>query len=676
MEALKFVPFSSSIHPGFWTELTKIKLEVTALKEEPIDIIGTYTISDPPASGLPARLSVDWNAFEKRPEKGWNMYSVTGTITIKNTVESFKSEDKTAFIKREGENVWNKVTQGSWLNNPEDLIKFAILMFADLKKYMFYYWFAFPAFNIPSSVQIQSCQELNEALNVDQVQSLGEALRNGNSSIYSLLLVEGNTVKFVPLNQIDKVDLKSSFVCVADPSSMTKNAGWPLRNLVAALCHTYPNLIHGLRILCLRAIAKDGHIVTNHSLIITLDGQTVQPTDLSSSIVGWEKNDKGQLGPKLANMRSTMDPTKLAESSVNLNLKLMKWRLVPELDLEKVMKSKCLLLGSGTLGCGVARNLLGWGIKHITFVDNGKVSFSNPVRQTLFTFEDCLNGGKPKAIAAAERLKLIFPGVNTCGYNISIPMPGHVVSKTTEAEVLESFKTLERLIDEHDLIFLLMDSRESRWLPTLMASKYCDKLVINAALGFDTFLVMRHGIRVPSYEKPLDSVKGLVPGEMLGCYFCNDVVAPGDSTTDRTLDQQCTVTRPGSSGVASALAVELAVSCLVHPLGSSAPAVVGGVNETVESVLGCVPHTIRGSLHNFSQYSPTGPAFSQCTACSHKVLEVFDREGFELIRKVGENPKYLEDITGLTALMCDSDLMDGVMDLNDDDTFSVSSCDM
>lgn len=52
-----------------------------------------------------------------------------------------------------------------------------------------------------------------------------------------------------------------------------------------------------------------------------------------------------------------------------------------------------------------------WGVRTITFVDSARVSFSNPVRQPLFTFEDCLNGGKPKAACAAENLKKIFPGI-------------------------------------------------------------------------------------------------------------------------------------------------------------------------------------------------------------------------------------------------------------------------
>lgn len=52
-----------------------------------------------------------------------------------------------------------------------------------------------------------------------------------------------------------------------------------------------------------------------------------------------------------------------------------------------------------------------WGVRKITFVDSGRVSFSNPVRQPLFEFEDCLEGGKPKAEAAAAALKRIFPGV-------------------------------------------------------------------------------------------------------------------------------------------------------------------------------------------------------------------------------------------------------------------------
>ena len=44
-------------------------------------------------------------------------------------------------------------------------------------------------------------------------------------------------------------------------------------------------------------------------------------------------------------------------------------------------------------------------------MDNGRVAMSNPLRQSLYELSDCLNGGDMKVNAAANKLKLIFPGV-------------------------------------------------------------------------------------------------------------------------------------------------------------------------------------------------------------------------------------------------------------------------
>ena len=79
-------------------------------------------------------------------------------------------------------------------------------------------------------------------------------------------------------------------------------------------------------------------------------------------------------------LKEQLDTKLIVENAADLNLKLMKWRMAPSLELEVLQKSSCLMLGSGSLGCQVARNLVSWGYRKITFVDSGKVAYSNPVR--------------------------------------------------------------------------------------------------------------------------------------------------------------------------------------------------------------------------------------------------------------------------------------------------------
>ncbi|KAG0267538.1 Autophagy protein 7 [Actinomortierella ambigua] len=689
---LQFHPWASAVEAPFWQTLTQHKMDIFKLDDSPKDIAGYYSSGQQvrvpgqdTTVALPARLCLGTDAFLALNEGHGPVYKnpaftypAPGVLKNTNTIEDFKSFDKKVLFDAVVQQIWEDIVSGRALTSPELLNRFLLVTFADLKKFKFYYWFAFPALladPVWNIAEGHPLSQLDAVWTTDEVESFRQNVDQyrqrhapGQSGFF-LVKKTPTGVEVGPLDQwasfFSGVPEEERTVGFADPSSLDHNPGWPLRNLLALLQYQFN--VSRIKILCFREVPGKQDISASKIFMAEL-ASAAAPLTACPKAVGWEKNAQGKLGPRLADLAPLMDPSRLADTAVDLNLKLMRWRLLPELQLEKVQSTRCLLLGAGTLGCYVARSLLGWGVRHITFVDSAKVSFSNPVRQPLFDFVDCLEGGKDKATTAAANLKRVYPGVTAEGISMMIPMPGHPVPSHGVEKAQQDVSRLVELFENHDAIFLLMDSRESRWLPTLLGASM-NKVVINAALGFDTYLVMRHGIGQDTANA------GTRKSAPLGCYFCNDVVAPTDSLSDRTLDQQCTVTRPGLSAMASAMAVELMVSLLHHPEGPRAPADTSNPDrdsqdawqERTSTVLGVLPHQIRGFLGRYQNLLISGQAYDRCTACSDAILDAYEKEGFGFLYKVFADAQHLEDVSGLTRLKEESENLEMEWDEDEDE---------
>ena len=115
-----------------------------------------------------------------------------------------------------------------------------------------------------------------------------------------------------------------------------------------------------VEVLSFRDQYKNGSRNISNSIVFTIELNDVscESAHVDKSIIGWERNEKNLLQPKVVDMAGSMNTEKLAESAVSLNLKLMKWRIAPNINLDIIKSQKCLLLGSGTLGCNVARCLM------------------------------------------------------------------------------------------------------------------------------------------------------------------------------------------------------------------------------------------------------------------------------------------------------------------------------
>lgn len=677
MATLKFAPFSSEIELPFYSALFASKLEHDKLNDSARPVLGIYE----PRIGVnpddSVKMQVLANALNNTSVPV-NAVRAEGIIRNTNTLEAFRQVDKVETLNNAARQIWDAINDGTIYSVPSLLASYIILSYADLKKYRMTYWFGFPTLpSDPAWKRTGDIQRLSPAESTALVDQVGTWRYSVDNREYGFFLAKktrgkrrstnldlpsediGYTWEIGSLRDFENnfflgIPKQDRYVAFVDPSAYDEHPAWPLRNLLMLVRQRYQ--LNEVQILCFRDIQSRRHEA--RSIIMSLHMDPVEELVLSTmpKATGWERNQLNKLTARSVSLAESMDPARLADQSVDLNLKLMKWRISPDLDLDTIKDTKCLLLGAGTLGSYVSRNLMGWGVRKITFIDYGAVSFSNPVRQPLFVYDDCLNGGAPKAIRAAEALKQIYPGVESHGEVLSVPMLGHPIADNTQGD----FEKLKALINEHDAIFLLMDSRESRWLPTVMA-KAAGKIVMNAALGFDTYVVMRHGAEP---ENGSDNT--------LGCYFCNDVVTPGDSQKDLTLDQQCTVTRPGIAAIASALLVELLASLLQHPLKQHAPAPTTAstaqqVDPADEYALGIVPHQIRGFLGRFQNLVIKGESYPCCSACSQPVLSAYRNQGWEFVKRALEDKDYVAELSGLAEVQRKAEALLGEADWEEDE---------
>jgi ubiquitin-like modifier-activating enzyme ATG7 len=144
------------------------------------------------------------------------------------------------------------------------------------------------------------------------------------------------------------------------------------------------------------------------------------------------------------------------------------------------------------------------------------------------------------------------------------------------------------------------------------------------------------------------------------------------------------VTRPGIAPIASALLVELLVSILQHPRKGRAPAPPAQPSGSAQNQqrhpadasgpdtagfthpLGIVPHQLRGFLSSFHTMQVVGAPYPQCSACSDRVLDAFEKGGWTFVRRALAEKGWVEEVSGLAEVQRRAEELEGDVDWEDD----------
>uniref|UniRef100_A0A453BZ79 Autophagy-related protein 7 n=2 Tax=Aegilops tauschii subsp. strangulata TaxID=200361 RepID=A0A453BZ79_AEGTS len=597
---------------------------------------------------IPGLVRLSSKSLEASPPfHSRNNCIVPRTLVNTNNMLGFKNLDVDLLLKEEGKRIFYDILSGKIEEDPTLLLRFLVISFVDLKNWKVYYDVAFPSLVLNSKMTFLRLHSASEVLSQEEETSLSKSMkvwRDSNETtgcpffgvhIYSDSSVVIRQLKCWKGYSGDHQKLLFGFY----DHGHQDYPGWALRNYIAFLSLRWK--IEKVQFLCYRE--RRGEPDLEKSLIGEASFAAPHGWDGSDyvpEIIGWEGEKAGDRKKEKILKPIDLDslnPASQDEEKQVMHLKLMGWRH-PSLVLNKLRSARCLVLGAGALGCEVSRLLMTWGVRKLTVVDGGCVAIPDIVKQSLYVDNDC---GVPRATAIVPHLKERCPAVEVEGIQMEIPVPGNPVSKTKMSSVLDNCKRLQALVASSDVVFLLTDTWESRWFPTLLCANE-NKIAITAASGYDSYLVMRHGAG-PGHNLSTEDALG---HQRLGCCFCNDSTSFVNVYQIKTLVLNETVALPGLTSIASGKAVELFARILHHEEGIHAPGDIAGMDT--EHWLGLLPHQMQGSLPECALSTVIGNSSNDCNACSNGVLSEYRREGLDFIMKAINQPTYLKDLTGVS----------------------------
>ncbi|KAI0492995.1 hypothetical protein KFK09_027271 [Dendrobium nobile] len=260
-QILRFIPFQSSADEGFWRRLSSLKLDTLGLDQSPIPITGFYAPCSHPQVPNPLKLMAE--SLPDDPLQlvigNRNKCPVPGTLYNTNTLESFHALDKDALLKMEAKKIFDDIISGKADEDCAVLSRFLLISFADLKKWTFRHWFAFPALSLEPPATLVNIQPASKAFSSEEAKSLSRACnewRNSNMTagvpFFFIVIASNAQVTIRPLKDWEAFhgDGEKLLFGFYDPCNLPSNPGWPLRNFLAFICLRWK--IENIQFLCYR----------------------------------------------------------------------------------------------------------------------------------------------------------------------------------------------------------------------------------------------------------------------------------------------------------------------------------------------------------------------------------------------------------------------------------------